>query len=143
MTTRKPATLGLLAGGLSSCAMATYHFILPFAWHWGRWLGSLPPAIRWASYSMNFFMSYLMLAGGVLTLVACCHANSGRSPDRGIVAAMASFWLVNTLYQVLVPMPLPSHLFPLRLALVGFAVLTAGAHGIAFRALGAAQAAPV
>ena len=64
--------------------------------------------------------------------------------NRGIVAAMASFWLVNTLYQVLIPLPLPSRLFPLRLALIGFAVLTAGAHGIAFRALDARpQATPV
>jgi hypothetical protein len=86
---------------------------------------------------MNFFMSYLMLAGGVLTLVALHRAQAGKPADRGIVAAMASFWLINTLYQLLIPMPLPSHLFLLRLALVGFAVLTASAYGLAFLALGA------
>lgn len=97
MNSRRAANLGLLVGGLSSCSMAIYHFVLPFAFGWGPFLDRLPPAIRWGSYSINFFMSYLMLAGGVLTLRAWRHIRAGRSPDRRIVAAMASFWVVNTL----------------------------------------------
>jgi hypothetical protein len=115
--------------------MASYHFILPYAWHWGERLGSLPPAIRWGSYSINFFMSYLMLAGGALTLVAWRRARSGRSADRGIVAAMAGFWVINATYQLLIPLPLPIRLLPLRFALLGFAVLAAGAYLAALRAL--------
>ena len=131
------AKLALLAAGSSSCAMAGYHLHLPWEWHWGSSLGSLPPTLRWAIYSMNFFMSYLMLAGGLLTLVAWRRIRCGRPADRGIVAAMGSFWLVNTIYQLTLPMPLPWRLAALRFALVGFAAVVAGAHAVALLALGA------
>ena len=135
MTSTKSAKLGLFVGGVCSCLMAAYHFVLPWAWNWGNMLSNLPPAIRWGSYSINFFMSYLMLAGGALTLIASRHVHSGRSPDRGIVGAMAGFWVVNTLYQLLIPLPLPPRLLPLRFALIGFAVVTGGAYVTALYAL--------
>lgn len=135
MTTRKWTKHALLVAGLNSCAMASYHFVLPFAWGWDTSLRSLPPAIRWGSYSINFFMSYLMLAGGALTLVAWRRVHSGRPPDRGIVGAMASFWVVNLLYQIFIPMPLPERFLLVRVVLVGFAVVSAGAYLIALGGL--------
>ena len=137
MTARRLAKLGLLLGGLGSCAMATYHFFLPYAWNWDRALHTLPPAIQWGSNSINFFMSFLMLAGGVLTLSALAQLRAGRRPDRGIVAAMATFWLVNVAYQIVIPIPLPLYLGALRFVLLGYAIIVAGAHILAFCALGA------
>jgi hypothetical protein len=115
--------------------MAGYHFILPYAWEWGPSLDVLPPAIRWGSYSINFFMSYLLLAGGTLTLLAWRHLRSGRSADHGIAAAMGSFWVVNTLYQLLFPLPVPDRLLPIRIVLVGYAAATAAFHVAALRGL--------
>ena len=108
--------------------MASFHFVLPYVFGWGPFLDRLPPAVRWGSYSINFFMSYLMLAGGALTLAAWRRLRAGGSPDSGIVVAMASFWVVNTLYQLFIPMPLPSRYLALRIALVGFSVVTAAAY---------------
>jgi hypothetical protein len=129
------AGVGLVVGGVNSCAMGAYHFILPYAWGWGTPLSTLPPAVRWGSYATNFFMSYLMLAGGVLTLLAWRRSRTGRPADPGIVVVMGGFWLVNAVYQVVVPMPLPSGWLPLRLALLGFALVTGGAYGVGLNAL--------
>jgi hypothetical protein len=131
----RSAKAGLFTGSLGSCAMGTYHFFLPYAWRWDRPLQSLPPTLQWGSHAINFFMSYLMLAGGVLTFAAFVQLRAGRRPGHGAVAAMGSFWLVNTAYQLIIPMPLPDHLFPLRLALLGYAAVVAAAHAVAFVAL--------
>ena len=137
MTAPRLAKVGLLVGGLGSCAMAAYHFFLPYAWDWDRSLHVLPLALQWGSHSINFFMSYLMFAGGVLTLAALPQMRAGRRPDRGIVAAMAIFWMINAAYQVIIPIPLPPYLGALRLVLLSYAIVVAGAHIVAFCVLGA------
>jgi len=81
-------------------------------------------------------MSFLMLAGGVLTLSALAQLRAGHQPDRGIVAAMATFWLVNAAYQIVIPIPLPTYLGALRFVLFGYAIVVAAAHLVAFCALG-------
>ena len=135
--TRPAARVALLIGSAGSCAMASYHFFIPYALGWGSSLDTLPPAIRWGSYSINFFMSYLMLAGGALTLIVWWRVGAGRPADRGIVVAMASFWVVKLSYQVVIPMPVPERLLLVRWGLIGFALVTAGAHVIALPALAA------
>jgi hypothetical protein len=115
--------------------MACYHFALPYIWEWGPSLDALPPAIRWGSYSINFFKSYLLLMGGALTLLAWRHLGSGRTADRGIAAAMGSFWLINALYQLCSPLPIPDRLLSIRIILVGYAAATAALHLAALRGL--------
>ncbi|OFW11223.1 MAG: hypothetical protein A3H96_25620 [Acidobacteria bacterium RIFCSPLOWO2_02_FULL_67_36] len=129
---------GIVALGIAaanSCAMAGYHFALPVIWHWSRFVGGIPATIRWGLFAINVFFSFLLLAGGALTGVAARVFSRGASPDRGVLVAMAGFWTLNMLYQVIVPMPLPAKLWPLHLLLPGYAALTLLAYLIGLRAL--------
>ena len=109
MTRQRIAIVALGVAAASSCAMAGYHFALPFfIWHWSRFVGGIPATIRWGLFAINMFFSFLLLAGGVLTAVAARKVSRGAAPDRGVLIAMAGFWALNMLYQVVVPMPLPS-----------------------------------
>lgn len=83
---------------------------------------SVPQPIPWALHSINFFFSFLLLAGGVLSFVALREFRRANHCDQGILIAMAAFWLANSLYQIFVPMPLPAQLWPLHAVLLGFAV---------------------
>jgi hypothetical protein len=123
MTRTLTAKIALAISGSSSAAMGAYHFFLPSMFHWDRFVTKIPDSIQWALFSINFFFSYLLLAGGVLTLVALRRLHRSLPPDRGVLYAMAGFWLVNLLYQLIIPMPLPAKLWLLHLVLVGYAVL--------------------
>jgi hypothetical protein len=135
MTRQRVAIVALGIAAASSCAMASYHFALPFVWHWSRFVGNIPANIRWGIYSINTFFSFLLLAGGVLTALAARKLSRGASPDRGVLIAMAGFWTLNVLYQVVIPMPLPARLWVLHVALPGYAALTLLAYLIGLRAL--------
>jgi hypothetical protein len=135
MTRQRVAIVALGLAAASSCAMAGYHFALPFIWHWSRFLGNIPAAIRWGSFSINAFFSFLLLAGGLLTGVAARALSRGASPDRGVLIAMAGFWSLNLLYQIIIPMPLPTNLWPLHVLLPGYAALTLLAYLIGLQAL--------
>jgi len=135
MTRQRIAIVALGIAAASSCAMAGYHFALPFIWHWSRFVGNIPATIRWGLFAINAFFSFLLLAGGLLTVVAAREVSRGASPDRGVLIAMAGFWTVNMLYQVVIPMPLPAKLWALRLLLPGYAALTLLAYLVGLRAL--------
>lgn len=124
MTRKLTATIALAIAATCSTTMGAYHFFLPSMFHWGKFLTKVPQPIPWALFSINFFFSFLLLAGGILTFVALADLRRSSRVDRGILFAMAAFWLSNTLYQVLIPMPLPARMWPLHLVLVGFAVTT-------------------
>src|SRR5436190_317022 len=70
MTRTLTAKIALAIAGSSSAAMGAYHFFLPSMFHWDRFVTKVPDSIQWALFSINFFFSYLLLAGGILTLVA-------------------------------------------------------------------------
>lgn len=128
MTRRSFATLSLSLGASLSSLMGAYHFFLPWQFRWGLFLRKVPEPIPWALFSINFFFSFLLLAGGVLTFRALAAFRRTGGCDRGILVAMASFWLVNALYQLLVPMPLPAQLWPLHVVLLGFALVALAAY---------------
>ena len=110
MTSTKSAKLGLFVGGVCSCLMAAYHFVLPWAWNWGKKLDSLPSAIRWGSYSINFFMSYLMLAGGrAHTHCLAPTSTPGGHPTAGSSGRWrASGWSIRCInFSSLCPFPFP------------------------------------
>lgn len=135
MTRQRVAVVALGVAGVSSFAMASYHFALPFIWGWSRQVGDMPATIRWALFAINAFFSFLLLAGGVLTGVAATKLSRGTTPDRGVLIAMAGFWALNMLYQIVVPMPLPARLWPLHLILPGYAALSLFAYVVGLRAL--------
>jgi hypothetical protein len=135
MTRQHIAIVALGIAAASSGAMAGYHFALPFIWGWGRHVGDIPATIRWGLFAINVFFSFLLLAGGVLTGVAARKLSRGAPPDHGAVIAMAGFWSLNLLYQIIIPMPLPARLWPLQVVLPGYAALTLLAYLIGLRAL--------
>ena len=135
MTRTLTAKIALAIAGSSSAAMGAYHFFLPSMFHWDRFVTKIPDSIQWALFSINFFFSYLLLAGGILTLIALRRLHRSLPPDRGVLYAMAGFWLVNVLYQLVIPMPLPAKLWLLHLVLVGYAVLCTLAYAASLIAL--------
>jgi hypothetical protein len=124
MTRKSTATVALTMAASCSSLMGAYHFLLPSMLHWGAFLKKVPEPIPWALFSINFFFSFLLLAGGILTFVTLRALRRSAHPDRGILFAMAGFWLANALYQVFIPMPLPARMWPLHVVLLGFAALT-------------------
>lgn len=135
MTRSRTATIALALAASNSCLMGAYHFFLPSMFHWDVFVKKVPGAIRWGLFSINFFFSFLLLAGGILTFIALRRLHRSLQPDWGVLIAMGGFWLANTLYQLFIPMPLPPKLWVLRLVLVGYAVVTTIAYGAALGAL--------
>lgn len=128
MTRVRAAKIALAIAASSSCAMGAYHFFLPSMFHWDAFVKKIPSAIQWALFSINFFFSFLLLAGGILTFVALRRLCRALPPDRGVLIAMGGFWMVNTLYQLIIPMPLPPKLWLLHIVLLGYAVVAALAY---------------
>jgi hypothetical protein len=124
MTRKHTATVALTIAASCSSAMGAYHFFLPSMFRWAAFLKKVPEPIPWALFSINFFFSFLLLAGGILTFVTVRQLRRSSHLDRGILFAMAAFWLANSLYQVFLPMPLPARLWPLHAVLLGFAAMT-------------------
>ena len=135
MTRTHTAKIALFIAGSSSCAMGAYHFVLPSMFHWDAFVKKIPSVIQWALFSINFFFSFLLLAGGVLTFVALRRLNRALPPDRGVLLAMAGFWIANTLYQLFIPMPLPPKLWLLHIVLLGYGALAALAYLVSLGAL--------
>jgi hypothetical protein len=135
MTRALIAKIALVIAASSSCAMGAYHFVLPSMFHWEAFVKKIPSVIQWALFSINFFFSFLLLAGGILTFVALRRLNRALPPDRGVLLAMAGFWIANTLYQLFIPMPLPPKLWLLHIVLLGYGALAALAYLVSLGAL--------
>ena len=128
MTRTGIAKIALFIAASSSCAMGAYHFFLPSMFHWDIFVKKIPSVIQWALFSINFFFSFLLLAGGILTFVAVRRLYQSLPPDRGLLLAMGGFWIVNTLYQLIIPMPLPPKLWVLHIVLLGYGIVAALAY---------------
>lgn len=115
---------GLLLAGLLTAFMALYHFWLPYLFHWGDALTHVP-MVRWGLLILNASFSYLLLAGGVMTVVIAWRPELKARAGRMVLVAMAGYWVFNGLYQVVLPMPMPSRLAPLRWGFLGFALSVA------------------
>jgi hypothetical protein len=135
MTRSRTAKIALAVAASNSCLMGAYHFFLPSMFHWDMYVKKIPDAIRWGLFSINFFFSFLLLAGGILTFIAFRQLHRSLAPDRSVLVAIGGFWLANTLYQLFIPMPLPPKLWVLHVVLVGYAVVTTVAYGGALVAL--------
>jgi hypothetical protein len=101
--------------------MGLYHFWLPAQFGWGEELAK-DRMLQWALLSINTFFSYLLLAGGALTIAIALRRRPRDPIDSWMLVAMTGFWALNAVYQMLLPMPLPHRLASLRWALLTFAI---------------------
>lgn len=118
-TARRSPEFGLLLAGALSAAMALYHLWLPYAFHWGDVLTSVP-MVRWGLFIINASFSLLLLAGSVMSAAIAWRPELKAGAGRWVILAMAGYWLFNAAYQVLVPMPMPARLAALKWAFLGF-----------------------
>ncbi len=112
----------LLAAGILSASMGLYHFWLPAQFGWGAELAH-DRMLQWALLSINTFFSYLLFAGGATTIAIALRPRRRDPIDAWILVAMTGFWVLNAVYQMLLPMPLPPRLAGLGWVLRGFAIL--------------------
>jgi hypothetical protein len=134
MRHKRIATVALAIAASTSSAMGAYHYFLPSMFHWNEFVKGIPDIIQWALFSINFFFSSLLLAGGILTFMALRAVRRSSRADRGILFAMSGFWLLNVFYQLLIPMPIPTRLWPLHLGLVGYGIVSLLAYVVSLRA---------
>ena len=113
--------LGLALGGALTAGMALYHFYLPTAFHWGDALGRMR-MLAWALTVLNLSFSYLLLAGGVITIVVALNPRLKGTVAKMVIGSLALYWMVNGACQILMPMPLPRAFASLRWAFLGFSV---------------------
>ena len=109
-----------LTAGILTGAMAIYHFALPISFHWDEVLHQVP-MLRWGVWMINACMSFLLLAGGVMTVAIAFEPPPRGRTSTWVLRGMGGFWLFNATCQVVVPMPLPPRLAGLRLLFLGFA----------------------
>ncbi len=120
----KPSSVdwSLLAAGVLTSAMALYHFWLPFGFGWPEAL-SRAPMLRWGLLSINSFFSYLLLAGGAMTITLAAKPAPRDRTSGWLLMSMIGFWLFNLCYQLLIPMPLPQRFAGVRWGLLSFALI--------------------
>ncbi len=111
-----------IVAGISAAAMALYHFWLPRMWNWESFAGSLPPAIHWALFSLNFFFSFLLLCGGLATILVGLRWQGRDFSGYVLLFALGVYWLADALYQFRSPIPVPERLSALQTFLQGFAL---------------------
>ena len=122
------ASIALAA--INTTGIAAYHFFLPRLWGWDNALVQMPPAIRWASYSINFFFSFFLICGGILTFLSLRGDAWRLSQHRALFIVMGGFWATNLIYQLIDPLPLPRSWAFARVGFVGFAALTCVAFAV-------------
>ncbi len=116
----------LVFAGVNDCAMASYHFVLPFHMGWGGHLDTTPTSIVWALYALNFSWSLLVLLTGVLVLFA---ARMGPVAfARPFVFMVGFFWLIHGAYTWIRPFPMPASLVWLGIVLALFPLLMVASH---------------
>ena len=116
--------LGLALAGALTAGMGLVHFALPTIFHWGDALTGAP-ALRWGLPLINASFSYLLLAGGAVTLVMAFRPGLKAGVGRWLIAIMAGYWVLNAVWQVLLPMPMPRGLSALRWAFLGYGLAVA------------------
>ena len=116
---------------LNSCAslltiiMGFGHFFVPVFLPWEEHLQLTYPPLSWALYAMNFFFSFLLTWGGLLTFVFF----QKQTLRLWIVGGMALFWAASAVYLLVIPFPLPEA----RWVLPVYSLLVAGLYVGALR----------
>jgi len=113
--------LGLALGGALTTGMAIYHFYLPYAFHWVDALARTP-MLAWGIQIINGSFSYLLLAGGLITIAIGLNPRLKDVVGKWVIASLALYWILNAACQVVLPMPLPRAFRPMRWGFLGFSV---------------------
>jgi hypothetical protein len=114
--------------------MASFHFFLPKAFQWSKFMASVPASILWGMYAINAFFSVLLLLASIATIrVALSPAR-----DNIVLWGMALFWGFNAVYQVIWPFPLRTVWW----ASLAFAVWMIASYTLALWLLNEATAGP-
>jgi len=111
-----------LAAGILTSGMALYHFTLPVSFRWGEALEQAP-TLRWGLWLINASFSFLLLAGGALTIAIAFTPRPRDRTSAWVLGGMAGYWLFNIVWQLVAPMPLPRQLAALRFAFPAFAAM--------------------
>ena len=122
MKTKKLWKTSLLVAGVFSSGMALYHFILPYHLGWKDSIIEVTAMINWAIFSLNHFFSFLLLWGGIITIITAFRWEKVDLLGYGILVGMGLFWIFNASYQIFIPMPLPERLIVLKWGLLTFSV---------------------
>ena len=117
--------------GAASLGMGAFHLVLPQVFGWGPFLETLPPAVHWGVYALNYFFSVLLILGALLSLRT--RIDSGDAA-RLVPLGMSVFWTINAAYQVVIPFPVPRSMQAVRWSLLAFPVLVAAGYAVAFAA---------
>ncbi len=104
---------------LMTVLMGLSHFFVPYLYPWEQHLEGINPAIVWALYAMNFFFSFLLTWGGILTFISY----STGQLKQWIVGGMTAFWVVGGFYQLVVPFPIAEARWILPLVAFTIAIL--------------------
>lgn len=129
MPDRTRLNLPLVVAGAMTAVMGAYHFFLPMQFGWGADLAG-DAMLQWALLSINAFFSYLLLMGGVITMIMAASSRPWGPIGVSFLIGMTGFWMFNATYQVLAPMPLPHRLAKLAWVLAGFAIVAAVLYAI-------------
>ena len=128
MRSSKPWFVMLLLAGIHDCAIASYHFVLPFQFGWERGLHGVPASIVWSLYALNFSWSLLLLLTGGLILYAAILGPAAGVFARRTVFAVGLFWAIHGAYTWLNPFPLPNSLAWLKYTMAAFPAITVALH---------------
>jgi len=112
----------LKLGTIQSLVMAVYHFFIPMQFQWGQYMDPSIPSINWATYTTNFYFSLMLLLISGFLLFLIIKRKHGLSM---IILAyiLGIFWLVNFIYLLFNPMPLPSRMHWLQGLFAAIALL--------------------
>src|SRR5258705_7614905 len=95
---RRPLDVGLVVAGGLTCIMALYHFTLPYVWGWGEDLLKTR-MLHWALFMLNASFSYLLLAGGAVTIAIALDPTAQDRTRRWVLFGMGGYWVFNPVYQ--------------------------------------------
>jgi hypothetical protein len=125
---RKWWSVPLAIGGIQTCMLASYHFVLPTHMQWDRGIGDLVPALVWALYALNFFWSLLALLTGILVVRAALRGPTDDTFTRNTIFVLGLYWLIHGAYTWVNPLPMPRSMATLKYVLLAFPALTAALH---------------
>lgn len=101
----KPSKLLIIASVLT-IFMAIPHFFVPFIFPWEQLVEGLYPPVKWALFAMNLFFSFLLLWGGLISLIATLKWTKTQGIRYWIYGGIGLFWIVGAIYEIFVPFPI-------------------------------------
>lgn len=103
----RAGTFTLSVAGASSILNGVVHFLLPVYFPWSDRLEGMYAPLEWALFATTVFFGGLLVLGGLLTIVVV----RARGVPRVLVVlaagGMTLWWLLATVYEVIVPFPAP------------------------------------